>query len=100
LDERRIFGRGNDRRQSHGYVLFRLVDVRAAANRAGFGQYRLKQNDRFLKFGVGPNAVETDLYIVDLRYSGHYPDQGGASLVKAFFEDRNPSKQNRGGVDA
>lgn len=91
-------GVGGANEQSHGYILFRLVDVRAAALVAGFNQYRLKQNDRFIKSGVGPNAVDVDLYIVDLRYVGHYADQGGASLVKAFFRDRFPSKQNRGGV--
>jgi hypothetical protein len=86
--------------ESSGYILFRLVDVRAAGIRAGIGPYRLQQNDRFLKIGIGPNTVETDLYIIDLRYSGHYADQGGATLVKAFFKDRFPSKQNRGGVSS
>lgn len=84
--------------QSAGYVLFRLIDVRLTGTAAGLGKYRLKQNDRILQMGVGDNAVETDLYITDLRYGGHYADQGGATLVKAFFQDRDPSKNNRGGV--
>lgn len=78
--------------RADGYILFRTVDLRAV------GLAVLKQNDRFLKIGVGPNAIEVDLYVVNLRYSGHYADQGGASLVKAFFKDRSPSKNNPGGA--
>lgn len=80
---------------SAGYIVFRLADLRAITKQSDF---RLKQNDRFLKLGTGPNAIEVDLYITDLRYGGHWPDQGGATIVKAFFKDRFPSKQNRGGV--
>lgn len=78
-------------RESEGYVLFRRCDLRA------LGIAELKQNDRIVAIGAGANARPVDLYIIGLRFEGHYPDQGGAALVKAFFKDRNPSKQSPGG---
>ncbi len=78
--------------EAEGYVLFRRIDLRAR------GVAELKQNDRITAMGIGPNRRAVDLYIVGLRFEGHYPDQGGAALLKAFFKDRDPSKQNRGGV--
>lgn len=78
--------------ESEGYIVFRRVDLRRV------GLIEIAQNDRFTAIGTGPNRVEVDLYVIGLRYEGHYPDQGGATLVKAFFKDRFPSKQNRGGT--
>jgi len=77
--------------ESEGYVLFRRVDLRAV------GLNEIAQNDRFVAFGTGPNRVEVDLYVIGLRYNIHYQDMGGATMVKAFFKDRFPSKQSRGG---
>lgn len=73
---------------SDGYVLFRLPDLRAA------GVGRIHQGDRFVTMGTGPNQVEVDVYVNNLRYMGHYPDQGGPTLVRAYFKDRQPSKQS------
>jgi hypothetical protein len=77
--------------ESEGYILFRRVDLRAR------GIAELQQNDRIVSIGSGPNARPVDLYITALRFEGHYPDQGGPALVKAFFKDRSPSKQTPGG---
>lgn len=74
--------RGGAGESADGYVLFRLVDLRAKS-------ITLQQNDRIVQMGT----VETDVYIIKLRYEGHYPDQSGPTLVKAFFADRQPSKQ-------
>ena len=76
--------------EAQGYILFRRRELRAAS-------LEIKQGDRFVKIGTGANAVLVDLYVVGLRYEGHYPDQGGPALVKAFFKDRMPSKQTKGG---
>ena len=65
-----------------GYVLFRYVDLEAKS-------VVLKQNDRFLKLG----KLDADVYVTALRPNGHYTDQGGATMVKAFFKDRQPSRQ-------
>mgnify|MGYP001027104161 CR=1 FL=1 len=76
--------------ESDGYILFRRVDLR------NVGIDELKQNDRFISIGSGANARAVDLYIVGLRLIGHYSDQQGASMVKAYFRDRFPSRSKRG----
>ncbi len=77
--------------ESDGYVLFRLLDLR---NRG----MTIKVSDRFVSIGEGVAKVEIDVYVVKLVYQGHYPDMKGPTLVKAFFRDRDPAKQNRGGM--
>jgi hypothetical protein len=92
MDERLRATLTGAEQESEGYIVFRRVDLRAK------GLIEIAQNDRFTAIGTGLNRVEVDLYVIGLRYEGHYPDQGGAALVKAFFKDRFPSKQNRGGT--
>jgi len=65
-----------------GYVLFRYRDLAAAS-------VTLQQNDRFTKIG---NEI-VDVYVTRTQPLGHYPSAGGATLVKAFFTDRQPSRQ-------
>ena len=72
--------------ESQGYVLFRYVDL----NRLGV---TLQMGNRIVKMGT----IEVDVYVTALRPEAHYPDLGGPGTVKAFFRDRFPSKQNRGG---
>jgi len=73
------------RENSNGYVLFRKVDL----DKAGV---TLQDNDRIAKMG----HVECDLYVDRMEWTAHYADQGGPSLLKAFFSDRQPAKQTRG----
>ena len=82
LDDELAMSVGGPSEKADGYVLFRYVDLNAQS-------VTLKQNDRFTKIG----NVETDVYIVSLKPIGHYPDAGGATMVKAFFSDRQPSRQ-------
>ncbi len=91
IDERLRTTLTGPEQEAEGYILFRRVDLRAR------GITELAQNDRIVAVGAGANARLVDLYIVGLRFEGHYPDQGGASLVKAFFKDRQPGKQTPGG---
>ena len=74
---------------SDGYVVLRLIDLEA------LGQ-SIKRGDRIAGYGTGRGRQELDVYVVRLRFEGHYPDQGGPSLVKAFFSDRQPGRQTRG----
>jgi hypothetical protein len=78
--------KGGPQEGSLGYILFRYVDLQAQG-------IELKQNDRITKIG----HLETDVYVKSLEPVGHYPDQVGASMVKAHFMDRQPSRQRRGG---
>lgn len=66
-----------------GYVLFRYIDLEKAG-------VTLKLNDKIVKLG----KIATDLYITKIAPCGHYQDQGGATLVKAYFMDRQPSRQD------
>lgn len=68
-----------------GYLLFRKIDLEAK-------NITLRLEDRFAKIGT----VDTDVYITRFRPVAYYPDQGGHTMVKAFFDARQPSKQTRG----
>ena len=74
--------RGGVEEGSDGYVLFRYKDLDDAG-------VTLKRSDRFVSIG----GLNTDVYITRLRPEGHYTDQGGPTLIKAFFADRQPSRQ-------
>lgn len=73
--------KGGVEQDASGYVLFRYIDLNAQG-------ITLKRQDRFIKMG----HLDTDVYIIALKPIGHYPDQNGASLVKAYFTDRAPSR--------
>jgi hypothetical protein len=76
------FTKGGVQQKADGYVLFRYVDLEAAG-------VTLSDNDRFTLIG----KQVTDVYIVQLQPVAHYSDKGGATLLKAFFMDRQPSRQ-------
>jgi len=69
---------------AQGYVLFRKVDLDAAS-------FMIAINDCIVQMG----HVVSNVYVDKVVWLGHYPDQSGPSLVKAFFSDRSPSKQAR-----
>lgn len=90
-DEQLRMSDGGAQEGADGYILFRRCDLRAA------GLNEIHQNDRFVSIGAGANTTTVDLYVVRVQQMGHYPDQGGGSLVRTWFKDRQPSKQTRGG---
>lgn len=75
---------------STGYVLFRTSDLRAIGKKINTG-------DRIIGYGAGAARIALDVYVTKVRYEGHYPDQHGPALVKAFFNDRAPERQKPGG---
>jgi hypothetical protein len=60
-----------------GYILFRYVDLESKG-------ITLKYQDRIKKIG----RHEEELYIINTKPIGHYPDQDGASMIRAYFVDR------------
>lgn len=76
---------GGRKVKATGYVLFRYLDLTARG-------VTLKFNNRFTKIG---NTICL-VFVVGFTPAGHYPDQGGATMVKAFFNDRQPAT---GGFD-
>ena len=75
---------------SNGYVLFLTRDLNAR-------QLEINRGDRILKIGDGDNGRDVDLYIIKLMWRGHYPRAAGPTLLKAFFEDRQPSRLRNDG---
>lgn len=73
---------GGVREEADGYVVFRYVDLAAK-------QITLQLNDRLIKMG----HVVTDVYLIKLQPFGHYGDQNGPALIKAFFASRESSRQ-------
>jgi len=63
-----------------GYLLFKLKELAAAS-------VTLQRGDRITKIA----GTTYELYITQLKPCGHYPDQGGPSMIKAFFATRNPT---------
>jgi len=70
---------------SHGYVLFRYVDLSAA-------EVTLARGNRIARMGT----IDTDVYIIALQPEAHYGDTDGPTLVKAYFSDVQPVRQTTG----
>lgn len=71
---------------SEGYCLFRVFDLKNAG-------ITLDRGDRIVQIGDGNGKRMTDYYLTKFVYLGHYANHGGPTLIKAFFEDRKPSRQ-------
>lgn len=75
--------RGRDtgpRREADGYLLFRASDLETKG-------ITIKTGDKITRIG---KQAYLHLYVEELRPMGHYPDQGGAGLLRADFRDREP----------
>jgi hypothetical protein len=94
FDDKNIPSKLGSDSEADGYVLFRTQDLRAADGGAGI---TIDQGDRFISLGTAPNKRDIDVYVIQVQPAGHYDDQGGPSLIRAFFKDRHPSRQTRGG---
>lgn len=79
--------RGGAQIDSTGFVLFRYHDLNRLGVSVGIG-------DRFTKLG----KIDVDYYVVRTESKGHWPDRGGATLLRCYFQDRTPSKQNAGNL--
>jgi hypothetical protein len=66
--------------KASGYMLFRRVDLLARG-------YAPARGDKFSKVG----HETADLYVLHVEPLGHYQDQNGSTLVRAYFADRQPA---------
>jgi hypothetical protein len=71
--------------ESDGYLLLRYVDM-------NFRGFSIKREDRIIRIGFQPY----DLYVVSLQPCAHYPDLNGPGMVKAFFRDKQKSRNQPG----
>lgn len=85
MDQKMSLSNSGVDEDSDGYVLFRFIDLNAKG-------IVLKREDRFIRLG----KQDVDVYVIGLQPIAHYPDQGGATMIKAFFRDKNASRQNKG----
>ena len=67
-----------------GYVLFRQKDLTAK-------NVELQQGDNIVQMGNSEGIMTVNLYINGFDYRGHYADQGGHTLVKAWFKEKQPA---------
>ena len=65
-----------------GYLLFRYKDLNDLS-------YTPRAGDRIVDIGA---QTDQNLYLETFEDAGHYPDQQGATMVRAFFTDRKPSR--------
>lgn len=76
--------------KSYGYLLFRIKDLKKAGlmtdNGDGTFERQIKRGDLITRIGI----TRVKLYVVFFRDTGHYPDQGGATLLEVDFQDRQP----------
>lgn len=77
------FSAGGPQEGEDGFITFRKLDLDARS-------ITLHVNDRIVKVG----AVVHDAYITRIQPMGHYPEFN-STLVRAYFSDRQPSKQHR-----
>lgn len=75
---------GGVQEESEGYLLFRTSDLRDK-------ETDVVRGDRIVSMGAAKNKRETNFYIIKLQFIGHYPEHAGATMVKAFYMDRQPS---------
>lgn len=67
---------------SKGYVLVRRRDLERM-------NLTIARGDRISKIGV--QAV--DVYVTGTQPRGHYPDQGGHTLLRVYWGDRQPVRR-------
>lgn len=82
---------GGPEEKTDGYVLFRYVDLVAAGvateNADGTIDSGILRGDKIVRIG----RRRVNLFVLFFRDAGHYPDQGGATLLEVNFVDREPS---------
>lgn len=71
---------------SRGYILMRIVDLKRA-------HLTIERGDQIVQIGEGANARIVNFYITKFQHRGHYPQAKGNTLLKAWFVDRHPSRQ-------
>lgn len=67
-----------------GYILFRRKDLEKAG-------VILQQGDNIVQMGKSGALIDVNLYINGFDYRGHYADQNGWTLLKAWFKEKQPA---------
>jgi hypothetical protein len=89
-EDRAVATEGGTSLQSDGYLLFLWRDLINA-------DVTIEQGDRVVEIGSGDSRREVDYYIFETTGRGHYPEHGGHTLLKAFYQDRAPANVRNDG---
>lgn len=73
-----------------GYVVFRLVDLAAV----GVTPDEIGEGTKITSMGTGTGQHTDAFYVYRTDRGGHYPDQGGATLLKVWYGRRRPVRHN------
>lgn len=84
-DDPRVASSGGIALESDGYCLFLTSELRAA-------KVTIEDGDRIVQIGDEPNDFTVNYYIVKVKPMGHYRQHGGATMLRAYYEDREPSR--------
>jgi len=66
-----------------GYLLFLRDDLKAK-------EVVINEGDRIVSIGEGDSEVLMSSWIWKVQRRGHYPNQGGWTMLKAWFKDKKP----------
>jgi hypothetical protein len=84
--QRPVASEGGVIEESDGYMTFRTHDLRVA-------RVTIERGDRVVQIGDAPNDSVVDYYFQRSMELGHYPFARGNTLIRWYFEDRQPSRQ-------
>lgn len=83
--EQVIATEGGKSEHADGYLLFLAGDLERK-------KVTIETGDRIVEIGSGERAQAVDYYVVQVTGRGHYPEHYGHTMIKAFFQDREPSR--------
>lgn len=86
-DQGIVMEAGGVRLTSSGHILVRRADLRDLG-------VAPKRGDRIVQIGEGENALTVNLFITGFQPMAHYTDQGGPTLMRYNFEDRDPTSSS------
>ena len=90
IEARAVATSGGVTLQSDGYLLFLWRDLINA-------DVTIDNGDRIVEIGDKDSKRDVDYYIFETTGRGHYPQHGGHTMLKAFFQDRAPSNVRNDG---
>jgi hypothetical protein len=73
-----------------GYVVFRIVDLAAQS----ITPDQIGEGTKITRIGTGTGQHDDTFYVYRTDRRGHYPDQGGATLLKVWYGRRRPVRHN------
>lgn len=71
--------------EAAGYLLFEIKDLKKNSLVDENGNTGIKRGTKITKIG---NDINLKLYVVKVTPMGHYPEPGGSTIIRVYFQDR------------